>query len=226
MRFLHKSLKMSALVLSAFLFVNVNVQAKENEMTNLKKAYFAGGCFWCMEGPFEKVEGVHSVDSGYVNSRVPNPDYEQVSEGVTGAFETVEIIYDPTKVSFEDLLNTYWTTIDPTQADGQFGDRGSQYLTAIFYQNAEEKMMAEESKKILDESKIFSKPIAVRVEPFKNWFRAEEYHQDYHKKSAAHYTMYSIGSGRKPFLEKVWGKKPYCPLRKISLEKLKEIQNR
>lgn len=188
-----------------------------------QKAYFAGGCFWCMEGPFEKIDGVISVDSGYVNSKTPNPSYEEVSTGRTGAYEAIEVIYDPAKVTFEDLLNVYWTTVDPTQDDGQFADRGSQYLTAIFYGTPEEKAIAEESKKILDESKVFKKPIAVLVEPFKTWTRAEEYHQDYHKKSSAHYTMYSIGSGRKPFLDRTWGKKPYCPLRKVSLAKVKEI---
>ena len=189
-----------------------------------KKAYFAGGCFWCMEAPFEATAGVASVDSGYVNSNVPNPDYEQVSEGDTGAYEAVEIVYDPAKVSFEDLLNVYWTTIDPTQSDGQFNDRGSQYLTGIFYQNPEEKMIAEESKKILQDSGVFHNRITVDIQPLKNWTRAEEYHQDYYKKNTTHYNMYSAGSGRKSFLEKTWGKKPYCPLRKISLGKLKTIQ--
>ena len=192
-------------------------------MGNLKKAYFAGGCFWCMEEPFEKTEGVTNVDSGYANSKVPNPDYEQVSEGTTGAYEAVEVTYDPAKVSFEDLMNVYWTTIDPTQADGQFADRGSQYLTAVLYQNEEEKLIAEESRKILDESKIFKKPITVQAVLFKNWTRAEEYHQDYHKKNAMHYNMYSLGSGRKIFLDRTWGKKPYCPLRKISLDKVKNL---
>ena len=192
-------------------------------MGNLKKAYFAGGCFWCMEGPFEKAAGVSGVDSGYANSKVPNPDYEQVSGGSTGAYEAIEVVYDPAKVSFEELLNVYWASIDPTQADGQFADRGSQYHTAIFYQNDEEKKIAEESRKILEESKIFKKPIVVQVEPFKNWTRAEEYHQDYHKKNAAHYTLYSLGSGRKPFLEHTWRNQPYCPLRKVSLEKIKTI---
>ncbi len=199
--------------------------AEETKM-ELKKAYFAGGCFWCMEGPFEQVEGVKGVDSGYSNSKVPNPTYEQVSEGTTGAYEAVEVVYDPSKVSFEDLLNVYWTTIDPTQADGQFADRGSQYLTAIFYQDDDEKIIAEESKKILDESKIFKKPIVVAVVPFKNWTRAEDYHQDYHKTNALHYNAYSLGSGRKIFLDRTWGKKPYCPLRKISPEKIKDITSK
>lgn len=189
-----------------------------------KKAYFAGGCFWCMEKPFDDTEGVINVDSGYVNSKVANPDYEQVSEGTTGAYEAVEITYDPSKVNFEDLLNVYWTTIDPTQADGQFADRGSQYLTGIFFQSDEEKKIAEESKKILEEAKVFNKPITVEVIPFKNWTRAEEYHQDYYKKNTMHYTMYSMGSGRKGFLEQKWNKKPYCPLRRITPEKLKQVQ--
>ncbi len=193
-------------------------------MTN-QKAYFAGGCFWCMEAPFEQTPGVINVDSGYANSRIANPSYEEVSDGTTGAYEAIEVIYDPSKVNFEDLLNIYWTTIDPTQADGQFGDRGSQYLTAIFYQNDEEKKIAEESKKILEESNIFKKPISVNVIPFTNWTRAEEYHQDYYKKNTMHYNAYSVGSGRKPFLEKTWAKKPYCPLRRITPEKLKQIQS-
>lgn len=202
------------------------VAAAEEKMSDLKKAYFAGGCFWCMEGPFEKVDGVKGVDSGYVNSKVPNPTYEQVSEGTTGSYEAVEVIYDPAKVSFEDLLNVYWTTIDPTQGDGQFADRGSQYLTAIFYRNDEERVTAEESKQILDESKLFKKPIVVDIVAFENWTRAEEYHQDYHKKSAGHYTMYSIGSGRKGFLDRTWNKKPYCPLRKVSPEKIKAVTSK
>lgn len=200
-----------------------NRNAEAASMTEFKKAYFAGGCFWCMEEPFEKAEGVSQVDSGYVNSKVPNPSYEQVSEGDTGAYEAIEVVYDPAKIGFEDLLNIYWTTIDPTQADGQFADRGSQYLTAIFYQNNEEKRIAEESRKILEESGIFKKPITVDPVPFRNWARAEEYHQDYHKKNAVHYNAYSLGSGRKMFLERAWNKKPYCPLRRVSLEKVKTI---
>ncbi len=199
------------------------VWAEETSMTELKKAYFAGGCFWCMEGPFEKVPGVTGVDSGYVNSKTANPTYEQVSTGKTGAYEAIEVVYDPSKVTFEDLLNVYWTTIDPTQKDGQFADRGSQYLTAIFYQDEMEKAVAEESRAILDESKIFKSPIAVNILPFQNWTKAEEYHQDYHKKNSAQYLMYSLGSGRKIYLERTWGKKTYCPLRKVSPEKLKAI---
>lgn len=193
---------------------------------NSKKAYFAGGCFWCMEEPFEKTAGVLSVDSGYVNSKVPNPDYELVSTGASGAYEAVEVVYDPSQVAFEDLLNVYWTTVDPTQKDGQFNDRGSQYLTAVFYQTEDEKNIAEESRKILDESGIFKKPITVLVEQFDNWTRAEDYHQDYYKKNPMHYNAYSVGSGRKPFLEAAWGKKPYCPLRRVSLAKVQSIQSR
>ena len=191
-----------------------------------KKIYLAGGCFWCMEKPFEETPGVIGVDSGYVNSKIPNPTYEQVSEGDTDAYEAVEVVYDPAKVSFEDLLNVYWTTINPTQMDGQFNDRGSQYLTGIFYQSADEKMIATESKKILDEAKVFKSPITVEVLPLKNWTRAEEYHQDYYKKNATHYNMYSVGSGRKGFLKDQWKDKPYCPLRRISLEKVKALQGK
>lgn len=195
-------------------------------MPELKKAYFAGGCFWCLEAPLEKTEGVKNVDAGYVNSKVPKPNYEQVSGGKTGAYEAVEVLYDPGKVGFEDLLNVYWTTIDPTQADGQFADLGPQYSTGIFYQNEEEKNIAEASRNLLDESGIFKKPLVVGVIPFKNWTRAEEYHQDYYKKNADHYRRYSIGSGRKPFLDKVWKDQPYCPLKRISPERLKEAQKK
>ena len=216
------------IILSFFIYLSssqTQVLAEEPKMAGLQKAYFAGGCFWCIEGPFEKIEGVTGVDSGYANSKVSNPTYEQVSGGNTGAYEAVEVVYDPTKIGFEDLLNVYWTLIDPTQTDGQFGDRGSQYLTAIFYTTDEEKKVAEESKKILEESKIFKKPVTVSVVPFQNWTRAEEYHQDYYKKNAAHYNSYSIGSGRKPFLDKTWNKKAYCPIRRFTPEKLKETLN-
>ena len=213
-------------LIGSMLIPCLNLKAEEAKMENLRKAYFAGGCFWCMEEPFEKTAGVTNVDSGYANSKISNPTYEQVSEGNTGAYEAVEITYDPAKVSFEDLLNVYWTTIDPTQADGQFADHGPQYLTAVLYQNEEEKLIAEESRKILDESKIFKKPITVQTAAFKNWTRAEEYHQDYHKKNAMHYNRYSLGSGRKTFLDRTWSKKPYCPLRKVSLEKVKNLTAR
>lgn len=203
------------------LLIAENIKTEDSKMA-LQKAYFAGGCFWCLEGPFEKTEGVRNVDAGYVNSNIPNPSYEQVSEGTTGAYEAIEVVYDPAKITFEDLLNVYWTTIDPTQTDGQFADRGSQYLTAIFYQTKDEKKIAEESRKILDESKIFKKPVTVPTVSFQNWTRAEEYHQDYYKKNAAHYNSYSLGSGRKSFLERTWNKKAYCPLRKITPEQLKE----
>ena len=208
-------------LLSNRLVLAENMSSEEPKLA-LQKAYFAGGCFWCMEAPFEQTKGVTSVDAGYVNSKILNPTYEMVSQGSTGAYEAIEVVYDPEKIGFEDLLNVYWTTIDPTQTDGQFADRGSQYLTAIFYQNNQEKKIAEESKKILEESKIFKKPIPVAVVPFQNWTRAEEYHQDYHKKTADHYNRYSLGSGRKPFLDRMWNKKAYCPLRRIAPEKLKQ----
>jgi methionine-S-sulfoxide reductase len=218
-----RKLSRTVALAAAFAAACVPVYAEEVKMAD-KKAYFAGGCFWCMEEPFEKTPGVKNVDSGYANSKMPNPDYAKVSMGITGSYEAVEVVYDPAVVSFEDLLNVFWTTIDPTQADGQFADRGSQYLTAVFYQDEEEKKIAEESKKILDESKLFKKPIATEVVAFKNWTRAEEYHQDYYKKSAGHYNLYSFGSGRKPFLEKMWKKQPYCPVRRITPEKLKSVQ--
>ncbi|HTY52416.1 MAG TPA: peptide-methionine (S)-S-oxide reductase MsrA [Methanomicrobiales archaeon] len=172
---------------------------------NLKKATFAGGCFWCMQPPFRMVEGVVDVVSGYAGGTKENPTYEEVSSGTTGHLEAVQVTYDPGKVSYDTLLDTFWKQIDPSDTGGQFADRGSQYHTAIFYHDEEQKRLAEASKKRLDESGKFARPVATEIRPFVNFYPAEEYHQDYDKKNPARYHQYKVLSGRERFIDKVWG---------------------
>jgi peptide-methionine (S)-S-oxide reductase len=167
-------------------------------------ATFAGGCFWCMVKPFDEMPGIIKVVSGYTGGSVENPTYEQVCTGTTGHFEAVEITYDPTVFPYEKLLELYWQQIDPTDPDGQFYDRGPSYFAAIFYQNDRQKELAEESKKRLQESGRFSKPIVTPILPAKPFYPAEEYHQQYYKKNQAHYESYHVSSGRAPFIEKHW----------------------
>lgn len=169
-------------------------------------ATFAGGCFWCMEPPFEKLPGVFSVVSGYTGGHDPDPTYDEVGKGKTGHTEAVQVAYDPKVVSYATLLETFWRQIDPTDGGGQFADRGSQYRPGIFHHNAEQKRLAEASRDALKRSGRFNKPIAVEITAFKRYFPAEEYHQDYYKKDYGHYSRYRRGSGREGFLAKVWGK--------------------
>jgi len=167
-------------------------------------ATFAGGCFWCMEGPFEAVAGVSAVVSGYAGTG-PRPTYEQVSSGATGYREAVEVTYDPARVTYEELLAVFWRNIDPTQADGQFADIGPQYRTAVFYHDEEQQRLAEASKQQLAASGKFNRPIATELLPALTFYPAEEYHQDYYKKNPTRYQLYKIGSGRAGFLKRVWG---------------------
>ena len=169
-------------------------------------AIFAGGCFWCMESPFEKINGVKEVISGYTGGSKENPTYEEVSSGTTGHLEAIQIIYDPQKVSYNELLSIFWKQIDPTDADGQFVDRGKQYRSAIFYKSKEEKALAEKSKQNLEKSKRFNSPIVTEIIAATTFYPAEEYHQDYYKKNPVRYNYYRYGSGRDQFLKKVWDK--------------------
>jgi peptide methionine sulfoxide reductase msrA/msrB len=182
-----------------------------------QKATFGGGCFWCMEQPFEALDGVVSVTAGYTGGTKENPSYEEVSRGATGHREAVEIVFDPGRVNYAELLDIFWKSIDPTDAAGQFADQGSQYTPAIFYHDDEQKKMAEASKKALQDSKIFSKPIRVDILPAQAFYPAEEHHQDYYKTNPLHYQAYKKGSGREDFLKKTWkGKEniPICPIRR------------
>lgn len=169
-------------------------------------ATFGGGCFWCLESPFDKVPGVIATISGYTGGQVENPTYEQVCTGTTGHTEAVQVHYDPSKVSYADLLEVYWRQVVPTDPGGQFVDRGSQYRTGIFYHDDAQRLVAIESKKKLDASGRFSAPLVTPVEPAVIFYPAEEYHQDYYKKKPQHYEGYRRGSGRDRYLDGVWGK--------------------
>ncbi|MBM7702160.1 peptide-methionine (R)-S-oxide reductase MsrB [Metabacillus iocasae] len=169
-------------------------------------ATFAGGCFWCMEPPFEKHNGVLDVTSGYTGGKEENPAYNDVASGSTGHVEAVQVVYDPTQISYEELLAIFWRQIDPTDEKGQFVDRGFQYTTAIFYHSEEQRLVAEQSKTELIDSGRFEKEIVTPIKEAMTFYKAEEYHQDYYKKNAARYKYYRNNSGRDQFLDKVWGK--------------------
>jgi len=170
------------------------------------KAVFAGGCFWCMEEAFEGVEGVISVTSGYTGGRVANPTYEQVSAGLTGHAEAVEVTFDPAKVSYNQLLKVFWRNVDPTTPDQQFCDHGNQYRSAIFYLDNDQKRLAEESKQVVERSKPFKAPIVTLIVPASAFYAAEEYHQDFYKKNPIRYKFYKYNCGRAQRLEELWGK--------------------
>ena len=187
------------------LFILLLMQQSLHAETKLEKATFAGGCFWCMEPPFEKLDGVIEVTSGYTGGSKENPKYEEVSAGVTGHVEAVQITYDPSKITYADLLEVFWRQIDPTDPNGQFVDRGSQYRSIIFYHDDEQKRLAEESKEELAKSGKYGKPIVTEVAMASAFYKAEEYHQDYYKKNPIRYKFYRYNSGRDQFLKKIWG---------------------
>lgn len=169
-------------------------------------ATFAGGCFWCMEPPFDKLDGVLSTESGYMGGEEDNPTYKEVSAGLTGHAEAVKVTFDPSRVSYRELLNVFWMQINPTTPDRQFADTGRQYRSAIFYQNEEQQRLAEESKREMEASGRFDGPVVTQIEPAGTFWPAEDYHQDYYKKNPLRYKFYRFGSGRDQYLEKVWGK--------------------
>ena len=172
---------------------------------NTSIATFAGGCFWCMEPPFDKLEGVISTTSGYTGGHTKNPTYKQTSSGKTGHTEAVQIVYDPKQVSYEKLLDVFWHNIDPTTPNQQFCDRGNQYRSEIFYHNDEQKQLAESSKAALDKNKPFKQPVVTQVSKASTFYAAEEYHQDYYKKNPIRYRYYRYGCGRDKRLEQLWG---------------------
>ncbi|WP_180143002.1 peptide-methionine (S)-S-oxide reductase MsrA [Desulfoluna butyratoxydans] len=174
--------------------------------TDTQKATFAGGCFWCMEHPFESLDGVISVVSGYIGGHEEAPTYKEVSAGKTGHAEAVEITYDPDKISYEELLEVFWRQVDPTDGGGQFVDRGSQYRTGIFYHDDAQKKAALASKEALGKKRIFGKPIVTEITRATTFYPAEEYHQDYYKENPIRYKFYRSRSGRDDFLEKHWTK--------------------
>jgi peptide methionine sulfoxide reductase msrA/msrB len=179
---------------------NGNAYAEETR----EKATFAGGCFWCMEPPFETLDGVVAVVSGYTGGHTADPTYKEVSRGGTGHAEAIQITYDPARITYEELLDVLWRQIDPTDRGGQFADRGTQYRTAIFYHSEEQKRLAELSRAALEESGRFDRPVVTEIVKASTFYPAEDYHQDYSKKNANHYKRYRYGSGREQFLEKKW----------------------
>ena len=176
--------------------------------TDSAKATFAGGCFWCMEPPFDKLPGVISTTSGYTGGQKKNPTYHEVSAGSTGHAEVVQVVYDPKQVSYEKLLDVFWHNVDPTQKDGQFCDHGSQYRTAIFYHDEEQKQLAEAAKAKLQQDKPFQGEIVTEIVPAEEFYAAEEYHQDYATKNPIRYKFYRTGCGRDQRLKQLWGKAP------------------
>ena len=176
-----------------------------NMSQNTEKAYFAGGCFWCMEPPFEVLDGVLEATSGYMGGEIENPTYEQVSVGNTGHAEVVEIEYDPNIITYSELLEVFWRNIDPTALNYQFADVGSQYRTEIFTVGPEQMEEALRSKDELEKSDKFDKPIVTAITEAPVFYIAEEYHQDFYKKQSARYKIYAEASGRKGFLEDTWG---------------------
>lgn len=197
----------------------------------VEKATFAGGCFWCLEKPFEELDGVTEVIAGYTGGKTKNPSYETVCTGSTGHYEAVQISYDPSKITYEKLLDVFWRQIDPTDSDGQFADRGSQYHTAIFYHSEEQKKKAEKSKEEIDKSGIYNKPVVTEILPVTEFYKAEDYHQDYYKKCPVKYKTYRYGSGRDRYLENLWKeKKTSCdtdykkPSREALKKKLTSLQ--
>jgi peptide-methionine (S)-S-oxide reductase len=172
------------------------------------KATFAGGCFWCMQGPFDRLDGVISTTAGYTGGGRKNPTYHEVSSGETGHAESVQVLYDPKRVSYEKLLDVFWHNIDPTVKDRQFCDVGTQYRSAIFYHTPEQKRLAEASRAALEKNKPFKGEIYTQIVPAGDFWPAEEYHQDYYKKNPVRYQFYRSGCGRDAKLEEIWGKAP------------------
>ena len=168
-------------------------------------ATFAGGCFWCMEPPFEALPGVVSVTSGFSGGMERNPTYDEVSASKTGHAEAVQVRYDPKRISYDELLRVYWHNVDPTSGDGQFCDRGKQYRPAIFYNNAAERRVAQDSRFRASKELLVKKPIMVQIVPFMAFYPAEDYHQDYYKKNPQHYKEYRTGCGRDRRLRELWG---------------------
>jgi len=179
-------------------------EMKLKEEQNLKRATFAGGCFWCIEADFEKTDGVVSVVSGYTGGRSEDPTYEEVCSGRTGHLEAVQVLYDPDKVSYGELLAVFWRHVDPTDRGGQFVDRGSQYRTAVFYHDEEQKRLAEASKLELDRSGRFQRPVVTEILPLARFYAAEDYHQGFYKNDPMRYKSYRLHSGRDAFITKIW----------------------
>jgi len=194
---------LAILIALGLLAVHASAQAPKK---GLAKATFAGGCFWCMEAPFDKLDGVVSTTSGYTGGTKKNPTYEEVSDGGTGHAESVEVVYDPSKVSYAKLLDVFWHNVDPLTANAQFCDHGNQYRTAIFVHDAEQKRLAEESRAQV-QKKFPEQKVVTQIVQAGTFYPAEEYHQDYYEKNPIRYKFYRTSCGRDARLEELWGKK-------------------
>ena len=190
---------------------------------NYTKATFAGGCFWCMEHPFEKLEGVIDVVSGYTGGHKEGPNYKEVSAGGSGHLEAIQILYDPSKINYSELLDVFWRQVDPTDLGGQFVDRGDQYTTAIFYHNEEQRVLAEKSKEELAKSGRYEQPIVTNIRKASKFYKAEDYHQDYYKKNPIRYKYYRFNSGRDQYLKKIWQDKIRSESQKDRHQKYKKL---
>ena len=199
------SMLFSLCVVAADEVPGTTAAADSGEPAMLETATFAGGCFWCMEGPFDALDGVISTTSGYTGGSVANPTYEQVSAGGTGHAESVQVVYDPQRVTYEKLLDVYWHNVDPTVVDKQFCDHGNQYRTAIFFHNDAQKQAAEASLTALEKTKPFADAIKTRIVAASAFYPAEEYHQDYYKKNPVRYKFYRYKCGRDQRLTELWG---------------------
>jgi peptide-methionine (S)-S-oxide reductase len=196
------------LVVAALAIPFGSIQAQSKPVPGLEVATFAGGCFWCMEEPFDVLPGVVSTTSGYTGGHKVNPTYEEVTAGTTGHTEVVQVVYDPRKVSYQRLLEVFWRNIDPTTPNAQFCDHGSQYRSGIFYHNEEQLRLAKASRDHIERTKSFREPLVTEITPAKVFYRAEEYHQDYYKKNPLRYRYYRANCGRDSRLEQLWGKRP------------------
>jgi peptide methionine sulfoxide reductase msrA/msrB len=203
---MRKFIALALLIFVTLLLNSVGSDAAESPTPTLKSAIFAGGCFWCMQPPFDHAKGVMKTIVGYSGGTEPNPTYQQVSSEKTGHRESIEVTYDPEQITYDQLLDIYWRNINPTQADGQFADIGSSYRAAIFYAHDDEKKLAEASKERLAKSGKFQKPIVTEILPAMKFYPAEEYHQKYYLKNPVAFEAYHVGSGRVGYLERIWGK--------------------
>jgi peptide methionine sulfoxide reductase msrA/msrB len=230
MKYLLLLLLISVIALFAYRQVAAQENAPETSVLEkgiqTKTAVFAGGCFWCTESDFEKVPGVLDAVSGYTGGTVANPTYEQVSAGGTGHVEAVQVIYDPARVTYEQLLDFFWRHVDPTDAGGQFVDRGSQYLSVIFYANEDQRREAEASKAALVASDQFDRPIVTEIRPLGPFYKAEDYHQDYYKKNPVRYHYYRWHSGRDQFLESTWKVDKFSEYMETEQHKMKTTTNK
>ena len=199
---------LSVLTVAIFLIGAWNFQPTSQAAADaaIGKAFFAGGCFWCMEEAFEKVEGVQSVTSGYMGGAVANPSYEEVSAGRTGHAESVEVVYDQAKVSYQKLLDVFWRNVDPVTPNAQFCDHGSQYRSAIFFRTDDERRASDTSKQAIEQSRRFKEPIVTQIMVASQFYPAEEYHQDFYKKNPVRYKFYKYNCGRAKRLEELWEK--------------------